>query len=84
MSHEIAKYLYEVSYPYKIDDALYFIKSSYDDFRLRKTITFAIAIKTNHTHFSYYVVLVVLKILIMLTKKQTKDIGLVNNTTVKA
>ena len=45
MSHEIAKYLYEVPYPYKIDDALYFIKSSYDDFRLRKAITFAIDYK---------------------------------------
>src|SRR5918995_6932809 len=45
MSHEIAKYLYEVPYPYKIDDALYFIKSSYDDFRLRKAISFAIDYK---------------------------------------
>jgi [ribosomal protein S5]-alanine N-acetyltransferase len=45
MSHEIAKYLYEVPYPYKIDDALYFIKSSYDDCRLRKAITFAIDYK---------------------------------------
>ncbi|MGZ5472078.1 MAG: hypothetical protein ACXWE0_10445 [Nitrososphaeraceae archaeon] len=42
MSHEIAKYLYEVTYPYKIEDAMYFIKSSYDDFRLLKAITFAI------------------------------------------
>ena len=40
MSHEIAKYLYEVPDPYRIDDVLYFIKSSYDDFRLRKAITF--------------------------------------------
>ena len=45
MSHEIAKYLYEVPDPYRIDDVLYFIKSSYDDFRLRKAITFAIDYK---------------------------------------
>ena len=40
-----AKYLYEVPYPYKIDDALNFIKSSYNDFRLHKAITFAIDYK---------------------------------------
>jgi RimJ/RimL family protein N-acetyltransferase len=51
MSHEIAKYLYEVPYPYKIDDALYFIKSSYDDFRLRKAITFAIDYKNKLQSF---------------------------------
>jgi [ribosomal protein S5]-alanine N-acetyltransferase len=51
MSHEIAKYLYEVPYPYKIDDALNFIKSSYDDFRLRKTITFAIDYKNKLQSF---------------------------------
>ena len=51
MSHEIAKYLYEVPYPYKIDDALYFIKSSYDDFRLRKAITFAIDYKNKSQSF---------------------------------
>ncbi len=45
MSYEIAKYLYEVPYPYKIDDALNFIKSSYEDFRLHKAITFAIDYK---------------------------------------
>ena len=47
MNYEIVKYLYEVPYPYKIDDALNFIKSSYDDFRLRKAITFAIDYKNN-------------------------------------
>ena len=31
MDYEIAKYLYEVPYPSRIDDALKFIKSSYDD-----------------------------------------------------
>src|SRR5687767_9685914 len=46
MNYEIAKYLYEVPYPYKIDDALNFIKSSYDDFRLRKAITFGIVYKS--------------------------------------
>ena len=29
MNYEISKYLYEVPYPYKIDDALNFIKSSW-------------------------------------------------------
>jgi RimJ/RimL family protein N-acetyltransferase len=51
MSHEISKYLYEVPYPYKIDDALYFIKSSYDEFRLRKAITFAIDSKNKLQSF---------------------------------
>jgi RimJ/RimL family protein N-acetyltransferase len=51
MNYEIAKYLYEVPYPYKIDDALYFIKSSYDDFRLRKAITFAIDYKNKLQSF---------------------------------
>ncbi len=45
MSYDISKYLYEVPYPYKIDDALNFIKSSCDDFRLHKAITFAIDYK---------------------------------------
>jgi ribosomal-protein-serine acetyltransferase len=45
MSYDIAKYLYEVPYPYKIDDALNFIKSSYNNFRLHKAITFAIEYK---------------------------------------
>jgi RimJ/RimL family protein N-acetyltransferase len=45
MDYKIAKYLYQVPYPYRIDDALNFIKSSYDDFKLRKAITFAIDYK---------------------------------------
>jgi RimJ/RimL family protein N-acetyltransferase len=45
MDYEIAKYLYEVPYPYKIDDALNFIKSSYDNFKLRKAITFGVEYK---------------------------------------
>jgi len=45
MNYEIAKNLYEVPYPYRIDGALNFIKSSYDDFRLRKAISFAIDYK---------------------------------------
>jgi RimJ/RimL family protein N-acetyltransferase len=45
MSYEISKSLYGVSYPYKIDDALNFIKSSCDDFKSHKTITFAIDYK---------------------------------------
>ena len=45
IDYEIAKYLYEVPYPYKIDDALNFIKSSYEDFKLRKAITFAMEYK---------------------------------------
>jgi RimJ/RimL family protein N-acetyltransferase len=51
MNYEIAKYLYEVPHPYKIDDALNFIKSSYDDFRLRKAITFAIDYKNKSQSF---------------------------------
>jgi RimJ/RimL family protein N-acetyltransferase len=51
MNYEIAKYLYEVPYPYKIDDALNFIKSSYDEFRLRKAITFAIDSKNKLQSF---------------------------------
>ena len=39
MDYEIAKYLYEVPYPSRIDDALKFIKSSYDDFKLSKAMT---------------------------------------------
>ena len=45
MDDKITKYLYQVPYPYRIDDALNFIKSSYDDFKLRKAITFAIDYK---------------------------------------
>ena len=45
MSYDIAKYLYDVPYPYKIDDAFKFIKSSYDNFRLHKAITFVIEYK---------------------------------------
>ena len=51
MDYEIAKYLYEVPYPYKIEDALNFIKSSYDDFRLRKAITFVIDYKNKSQSF---------------------------------
>ena len=51
MDYEIAKYLYEVPYPYRIDYALNFIKSSYDDFRLRKAITFAIDSKNKLQSF---------------------------------
>ena|SRR5215217_2137080 len=43
--YEIAKYLYEVPYPYRIDDALNFIKSSYDNFKSHKAITFGIEYK---------------------------------------
>jgi RimJ/RimL family protein N-acetyltransferase len=45
IEYEIAKYLYEVPYPYKIHDALKFIKSSYNDFKLGKAITFGIEYK---------------------------------------
>jgi RimJ/RimL family protein N-acetyltransferase len=45
IDYEIAKYLYEVPYPYKIDDALNFIKSSHNDFKLRKAIIFGIEYK---------------------------------------
>jgi len=42
MDYDIAKYLYEVPYPYRIDDSLKFIKSSFDNFKLCKSITFGI------------------------------------------
>jgi RimJ/RimL family protein N-acetyltransferase len=45
MDYEIAKYLYDVPYPYRIEDALNFIKTSYNDFKLRKAITFGIEYK---------------------------------------
>jgi [ribosomal protein S5]-alanine N-acetyltransferase len=45
IEYEIAKYLYEVPYPYRINDALNFVKSSYNDFKLRKAITFGIEYK---------------------------------------
>src|SRR5918995_1419981 len=45
MDYDITKYLYEVPYPYRIDDSLKFIKSSYNDFKLRKAITFGIEYK---------------------------------------
>jgi RimJ/RimL family protein N-acetyltransferase len=45
MDYKIAKNLYQVPFPYRIDDALNFIKSSYDDFKLCKAITFAIDYK---------------------------------------
>ena len=51
MNYEIAKYLYEVPYPYKIDEALNFIKSRSDDFKLHKTLTFAIDYKTKLQSF---------------------------------
>jgi [ribosomal protein S5]-alanine N-acetyltransferase len=45
MDYEIAKNLYQVPNPYRIEDALNFIKSSYDDFKVHKAITFAIDYK---------------------------------------
>jgi RimJ/RimL family protein N-acetyltransferase len=45
MKYDISKFLYKVPYPYKIEDALKFIKSCCDDFRLHKGITFAIDFK---------------------------------------
>jgi [ribosomal protein S5]-alanine N-acetyltransferase len=45
MDDKIAKYLYQVPYPYRLEDALNFIKSSYEDFKFCKAITFAIDYK---------------------------------------
>ena len=45
MDYEIAKNHYQVPNPYRIEDALNFIKSSYEDFKLHKAITFAIDYK---------------------------------------
>jgi len=41
----ISKYLNEIPHQYKIEDALNFIKSCSNDFRLHKAITFAIDYK---------------------------------------
>ena len=68
MNYEIAKYLYEVPYPYKIDDALNFIKSSYEDFKLHKAITFAIDYKNKSK-----------SILLLAGTIGIKDIDYVNN-----
>jgi len=45
MSYDTDKYLYEVPYHYKIDDALNFNNSSYKNFRLQNRITFNIEYK---------------------------------------
>ena len=83
MDYEIAKYLYEVPYPYKIDDALKFIESSFDNFKLCKAITFGI--ESNNTSESKLLLIgtIGIKDIDMSTKKQTWDIGLVHNTKVK-
>jgi [ribosomal protein S5]-alanine N-acetyltransferase len=45
MNYNISKYLYEVPNPYKIEDALNFIKSSDSDFNSLRAIHFAIEYK---------------------------------------
>ena len=45
ISSDISKNLFEVPYPYKIDDALKFIKSSSEYFKSHKAIIFAIDYK---------------------------------------
>ena len=45
ISSDISKNLFEVPYPYKIDDALKFIKSSSEYFKSYKAIIFAIDYK---------------------------------------
>ncbi len=69
MSYDIAKYLYEVPYPYKIDDALKFIKSSCDDFRLYKSITFAIDYKNKSQSVHLLVGIVAIKDIDYVNKK---------------
>ena len=55
MNNEIDKNLYEVPYPYKIHDALNFIKSSYGDFNLDKAITFGLEFKNTPLFFLLYI-----------------------------
>ncbi len=69
MSYDIAKYLYEVPYPYKIDDALKFIKSSCDDFRLHKSITFAIDYKNKFQSVRLLVGIIAIKDIDYVNKK---------------
>jgi [ribosomal protein S5]-alanine N-acetyltransferase len=69
MSYDISKYLYEVPYPYKIEDALKFIKSSCDDFRLHKAITFAIDYKNNSQSIHLLVGTIGIKDIDYITKK---------------
>jgi ribosomal-protein-alanine N-acetyltransferase len=47
MTYNISKSLWEVPYPYTIENALNFINSSHRDFQLFKTINFAIQYKNN-------------------------------------
>ena len=68
MDYEIAKYLFQVPYPYRIEDALNFIKSSYEDFKLHKAITFAIDYKNKSK-----------SILLLAGTIGIKDIDYVNN-----
>ena len=69
MSYDITKYLYEVPYPYKIDDALKFIKSSCDDFRLHKSITFAIDYKNKFQSVHLLVGIIAVKDIDYVNKK---------------
>ena len=47
MTYNISKSLWEVPYPYTLDNALNFIDSSYKEFRSFKTVNFAILYKKN-------------------------------------
>jgi RimJ/RimL family protein N-acetyltransferase len=69
MSYDISKYLYDVPYPYTIEDALKFIKSSCDDFRLHKAITFAIDYKNNSQSIHLLVGTIGIKDIDYITKK---------------
>jgi ribosomal-protein-serine acetyltransferase len=69
MSYDIAKYLYEVPHPYKIDDALKFIKSSCDDFRLHNSITFAIDYKNKSQSVHLLVGIIAVKDIDYVNKK---------------
>lgn len=84
IEYEIAKYLYEVPYPYKIDDASNFVKSSHNDFKLRKAITFGIEYKKILESKVLLVGIIGIKDIDYVNKKANIVIGLVNNTKVKA
>jgi ribosomal-protein-alanine N-acetyltransferase len=47
MSYNISKSLWQVPYPYTIEDAVNFITSSHRDFESQKAVTFAIQYKNN-------------------------------------
>ena len=70
ISSDISKNLFEVPYPYKIDDALKFIKSSSEYFKSYKAIIFAIDYKNETKSIHPLVGTIGIKDLIILKKSK--------------